>query len=77
VQRFFHVAGAAAVADERGQVLVGDGERGAGVAAGGDVGVELVGAGAEPLRVVEVPQWRPVADEQRAGLQQMAGGPRR
>ena len=55
--------------------LIGDGERGAWVAAGGDVGVELVGAGDEPLRVIEVAERRPVADEQRAGLQQVAGGP--
>ena len=67
-------AGAAAVADERGQLLVGEGERGAWVAAGGDVGVELVGAGDEALRVVEVAERGPVADEQRAGLQQVAGG---
>ena len=70
-------AGAAAVADERGQLLVGDRERGAWVAAGGDVGVELVGASDEALRVVEEAEWRPVADEQRAGLQQVAGGPGR
>jgi hypothetical protein len=67
-------AGAAAVADERGQVLVGDGERGARVAAGGDVGVELVGASAEPPRGIEVAEWRPVADEQRAGLRRWPAG---
>ena len=70
-------AGSAAVADERDQLLVGGGERGARVAAGGDVGVELVGAGDEALRIVEVGERRPVADEQRAGLEQVAGGPGR
>jgi hypothetical protein len=44
-----------------------------GVAAGGDVGVELVGAGDEPLRVVRVAERRPLTDEHRAGLQQVAG----
>jgi hypothetical protein len=67
-------AGAAAVADERGQLLVGDGERGTRVAAGGDVGVELVGAGDEPLRVVQMAERRPVADEQRAGLRRWPAG---
>ena len=66
-------AGPAAIADERDQLLVGDGERGARVAAGGDIGVELVGAGNEPLRVVRVVERCAVTDEQRAGLQQVAG----
>ena len=70
-------AGSAAVADERDQLFVGEGERGAWVAAGGDVGVELVGVGDEALRIVEVAEGCSVADEERAGLQQVAGGPGR
>src|SRR5438477_9086712 len=70
-------AGAAAVADERDQLFVGGGEGGAWVAASGDVGVELVGAGDESLGIVEVAERCAVADEQRAGLQQVAGGPGR
>ena len=47
------------------------------MAASGDVGVELVGAGDESLGIVEVAERCAVADEQRAGLQQVAGGPGR
>jgi hypothetical protein len=43
------------------------------VAAGGDVGVELVRAGDESLGVVDMTERPPLADEHRAGLQQVAG----
>ena len=51
----------------------GERERGARVAGGGDVGVELGGAGGEALAVVAaVVDGDAVADEQRAGLEEVA-----
>jgi hypothetical protein len=47
------------------------------VAAGGDVGVELVGAGDESLVIVQVAEGRSVPDEHWAGLQQVADWARR
>ena len=63
---------AAAVADEHDQVLLGDPDRGARVAAVGDVGVELRGPGGEALAIGAVERDLAVRDEQRAGLEQVA-----
>jgi len=65
---------AAAVDGDREHALTGKRQGGTGIAAGGDVGVELARAGREALGVLAV-LYRPaaVADEERAGLEKVAG----
>ena len=64
----------APVGDHREQLLRLSAERAARMAPVGDVGVELVRAGREPLVVVPSATATAVADEQRAGLEQVARG---
>ena len=65
-------ARATAVAAHRQQLVLAHAQRGARVAADGDVGVELRGAGREALGVRAVDHRAPVADEQRTGLDEVA-----
>ena len=75
LEREARVGAGAAVAGDREELAVRERERGARVAGGGDVGVELRGPGGEPLAVVvAVVDGGAVADEQRAGLEEVALG---
>src|SRR3954453_13725489 len=68
-------ARAAAVARDEVEVPVGDADRGARMAAVGDVGVELTGGGGEALVVRRaVEDDAAGGDEQGAGLDGMAAG---
>jgi hypothetical protein len=69
--------GPSAVTDECDQFVSGGTECSPWVAAGGDVGVELVGAGDESLGIVQVAEGGAVPDEHWAGLEQVAGWARR
>ena len=70
------VVGAAVAGDGEQPVAPRDAERGARVAAVGDVGVELAPAGREALGVAGADD-APPRDQQRAGLQQVAARARR
>ena len=70
-------AGPAAVTDECDQLVIGGTECSSWVAAGGDVRVELVGAGDESLRIVQLAEGRSVPNEHWPGLEQVAGWARR
>ena len=65
----------APVASDREQPLAKDCERGSWIAPLGDVGIELVCGGGEPLRVLPIAdRGQTVAHQQRTGLQQITGG---
>ena len=73
VEREARLVVGAAVAGDREEPVAGDRERGARVAPVGDVGVELVGGGAEALASSSRSKaTRPSLHEQRAGLEQVA-----
>ena len=66
------VVGPAVAGDGEQPPVAREPERGARVAPGGDVGVELAGARREALRVAR--HDAAAVDEQRPGLEQVAGG---
>src|SRR3954468_14724185 len=66
-------AGPAAVAADREELVVADAERAAGIAPDRDVGVELPRAAGEALAVVAVHDGPAVMDQQRPGLDEIAG----